>query len=292
MGQALFFAQVQGGNGQLELKLEDFVAQVKTGAQATRTHLWRTMANPGEMQVEVVMRLPVPAGAAVTRAVLHVGAEAVEGAFVARERAREITRSITERRRDSALITWNGPEWIDATVFPVGKHDRRVLELEWIQPTASRDGCLWYRVPVIAHEGGKARRPSRITVDGVATDLLGRAWPPLATEGKVGDPAVARGPGEPFGYAFAPAQERKPGPTRLVLAAETSRAMPPVSASGNARCSRSCSTPCPLTRGSRYWRWTGPWRRWPKTSAPPRHARPSIAWMQSPRRAQWIGKTP
>ena len=227
LGQARFFARVQGGNGQQELKLEDFVVQVKTGAQATRTHLWITMANPGETQVEAVMRLPVPPGAAVTRAVLHVGADAVEGAFVARDRAREIYRSIAERRRDPALITWNGPEWIDATVFPVEKHDRRVLEIEWIEPTASRDGCLWYRVPVIAHEGRNARRPSRITVDGVAVDTLGRAWLPLVTEGLLGAAAVARGPGEPFGYAVAPARERKPGPTRLVLAAETSRAMPP-----------------------------------------------------------------
>jgi hypothetical protein len=227
LAQALFFARLQGSGSQQELKLEDFVVQVKTGAQATRTHLWITMANPGEAQVEAVMRLPIPPGAAVTRAVLHVGAEAVEGAFVARDRAREIYRSITERRRDPALITWNGPEWIDATVFPVEKHDRRTLELEWIEPTASRDGCLWYRVPVVAHEGRNARRPSRITADGVAVDTLGRAWLPLVTEGPLGAAAVARGPGEPFGYAFAPAQERKPGPTRLVLAAETSRAMPP-----------------------------------------------------------------
>jgi hypothetical protein len=227
LGQALFFARVQGRSGQEELTLENFEAQVRTGPQAVRTHLSITMANPGEAQVEAVMRLPVPPGAAVTRAVLHVGAEAVEGAFVARDRAREIYRSITERRRDPALITWNGPEWIDATVFPVEKHDRRVLELEWIEPTASRDGCLWYRVPVIAHQGGKARRPSRITVDGVAVDSLGRSWLPLATRGKVGEPAVAREPGEPFAYAFAPAQERKPGPTRLVMAAETSRAMTP-----------------------------------------------------------------
>jgi TonB family protein len=227
LAQTLFFARVQGGSGQQELKLDDFVAQVKTGAQATRTHIWITMANPGEAQVEAVMRLPVPPGAAVTRAVLHVGADAVEGAFIARERARVIYRGITERRRDPALIMWNGPEWIDATVFPVEKHDRRVLELEWIEPTASRDGCLWYRVPVIAHQGGKVRRPARITVDGVIVDLLGRAWLPLATQGKVGEAAVARGPGEPFGYAFAAARERKPRPTRLVLAAETSRAMPP-----------------------------------------------------------------
>jgi hypothetical protein len=33
---------------------------------------------------------------------------------VARDRAREIYRSITERRRDPALITWSGPDWIEA----------------------------------------------------------------------------------------------------------------------------------------------------------------------------------
>jgi hypothetical protein len=201
--------------------------QVKTGAQTTRSHLWLTVANPGDAQVEAVMRLPIPPGAAVTRAVLHVGGEAVEGAFVARDRAREIYRSITERRRDPALITWSGPEWIEATVFPVEKHDRRTLELEWIEPTATRNGCLWYRVPVIANQGRNARRPSCMTVDGVAVDTLGRTWLPLVTPGMLGAAAVARGPGEAFGYVFAPAQERKPGPPRLVVAAETSREMSP-----------------------------------------------------------------
>jgi hypothetical protein len=210
-----------------ELKPDDFVAQVKTGAQTTRSHVWLTVANPGDAQVEAVMRLPIPPGAAVTRTVLHVGGEAVEGAFVARDRAREIYRSITERRRDPALITWSGPEWIEATVFPVEKHDRRTLELEWIEPTATHNGCLWYRVPVIANQGRNVRRPSRVTVDGVAVDTLGRTWLPLVTSGTLGAAAVARGPGEAFGYVFAPAQERKPVSNRLVVAAETSREMSP-----------------------------------------------------------------
>jgi hypothetical protein len=227
LGQALFFARPPGTAARGELKLESFVAEVETGAQATRTHLWITVGNPNAFQAEAVMRLPVPPGAAVIRAVLHVGAEAVEGAFVGRDRAREIYRSITERRRDPALVTWSGPEWLEATVFPVEKADRRTLELEWIEPSASRDGCLWYRVPVIAHEGQQARRPFRITVDGVVADTSGRAWLPLATVGKVGAAAVARAPGEPFAYAFAPAQERKPAPVRLVLVAETSRAITP-----------------------------------------------------------------
>jgi hypothetical protein len=227
LGQALFFARPPGGNVRMELKVGDFVAQVQTGAQATRTHLWITVANPHQFQVEAVMRLPIPPGAAVSRAVLHVGAEAVEGAFVGRDRARAIYRSITERRRDPALVTWSGPEWIEASVFPVEKADRRTLELEWIEPTASRDACLWYRVPVLAHEGKNVQRPSRITVDGVTVDLMGRGWLPLAKLGQVELAAVARVPGEPLAYAFAPAEARKAEKIRLVLVAETSQQIAP-----------------------------------------------------------------
>jgi hypothetical protein len=50
---------------------------------------------------------------------------------------------------------------------------------------------------------------------------FGRTWLPLVTSGTLGAAAVARGPGEAFGYVFAPAQERKPGPPRLAVVAET-----------------------------------------------------------------------
>ena len=78
--QALFYARNPGTNDRAELRLDDFVARVQKDAQATQTHLWITVANPNGFQAEAVIRMPIPPGAAVTRAVLHVGTEAVEGA--------------------------------------------------------------------------------------------------------------------------------------------------------------------------------------------------------------------
>ena len=229
--QAQFFARAQGTAEQLELRAESFTAQVQTGPQAIRTHLSITMKNPGNGRVEAVMRLPIPPGAAVTRAVLWVGNNPMEGAFVARERARAVYQAITERRRDPALITWSGPEWIDATVFPVEANDRRKLELEWIEPAAAANGKIWYRVPVLAQQGRQVMRPHTLSVDGQTVIGQDHAWLALPAPRNSGNAAVAREPGNPFGYAFAPAkpqdktQER--APTRIVLVAETSRAMSP-----------------------------------------------------------------
>jgi TonB family protein len=229
--QAQFFARTQGAAEQLELQAASFTVQVHTGPQAIRTHLSIAMKNPGQGQVEAVLRLPIPPGAAVTRAVLWVGNRPMEGAFVARDRARTIYRSITERRRDPALITWSGPEWIEATVFPVEPKGSRLLELEWIEPAATLQDQLWYRVPVLAQEGRQVTRPDSVTMDGVSVPRQGRTWLVLPASRITGAAAVAREPGDPFGYAFSPAKPQEGtadgASTRIVLVAETSRAMSP-----------------------------------------------------------------
>ena len=185
------------------------------------------------MQVEAVMRLPIPPGAAFTRAVLWVGKSPMEGAFVARDRARAVYQAITQRRRDPALITWSGPEWIEAVVFPVEANGSRLLELEWIEPAATSPGndSILYRIPVLAHDGHQVTRPDSLTVDGVSESRQNRTWLSLPASRITGAAAVAREPGDPFGYAFSPAktQEKTPDgvPARIVLVAETSRAMGP-----------------------------------------------------------------
>ena len=229
--QAQFFARTQGSPEPLPLLVESFAVQVHTGPQAVRTHLSITMNNPGKTQVEAVMRLPIPPGAAVTRAVLWVGKTPMEGAFVARDRARDIYRSITERRRDPALVTWSSPEWIEATVFPVEGNDRRMLELEWIEPvaTSADHQKIWYRIPVLAHDGQQVTRPDSLTVDGLTRSRQGRTWLALPASQITGAAAVARQPGDPFGYVFSPARTEEASassvPTRIVVVAETSGTM-------------------------------------------------------------------
>jgi hypothetical protein len=73
LDEARFFARLPGSETQQELRLDAFSVEVTTGVHAVRSRLDITVKNPGKDQVEAVMRLPIPPGAAVTRAVLYVG---------------------------------------------------------------------------------------------------------------------------------------------------------------------------------------------------------------------------
>src|SRR4029077_17255779 len=94
---------------------------------------------PGE-GVEPFMRFAVPRGAAVTVAILGVNGRPMNGAFVERDRARAIYRSIVERRRDPALVTWDGPGGVAVSIFPLERGEPRRFELEWVEPAAIAGG--------------------------------------------------------------------------------------------------------------------------------------------------------
>src|SRR4051812_16914774 len=100
-----FFSRSAGGVDR-GLLLRRFSAEVTTGPGTVRSRVTMEVAAPTQEQVEAVIRLPVPRGAAVTVAVLWVNGRPMNGMFVERQRATDIYRSIVERRRDPALVTW------------------------------------------------------------------------------------------------------------------------------------------------------------------------------------------
>ena len=107
----------------------------------------------------------MPRGAAVTDAVLWVNDKPMRGAFVERQRANDIYTSIVTRRRDPALVTWDGPGWIAVSIFPLEKNRPRRFELDWVEPAAEADGRVQYRVPIVAEQRPRssAARRSRST---------------------------------------------------------------------------------------------------------------------------------
>ena len=115
-----------------------------------------------------------------TSAMLWVNGRPMNGAFVQRDRARQIYRSIVERRRDPALVTWDGPGWVSVSIFPLEHGEPRRFELEWIEPAATEAGVVQYRVPTIVNAGRVLGRPS-LEVDGHALATAGRDVVALAT---------------------------------------------------------------------------------------------------------------
>ncbi|HLK88280.1 MAG TPA: TonB family protein [Polyangia bacterium] len=210
-----------------QLDLRKLVLGVTTGPGTVRSQLVMEVAGPAGERVEAVMRLPVPRGAAVTAARLWVNGQAMSGAFVERDRARGIYRSIVERRRDPALVTWDGPGWVSVSIFPLERGETRRFELDWIEPAGLKDGVVQVRVPTIIEAGHVVGRPS-LVVDGRPLATGGRelvALPGAATGADRVEHIVAdRAPGDPF-HRLLVRPSQSAGPVDLVLVAETSVGM-------------------------------------------------------------------
>lgn len=206
-----------------DLQLGKLAVDVTTQRGTVHSHLTMevtTAAANGPS--EAVIRLSVPPGAAVTDAVLWMKDKPMRGAFVARQRAREIYTSIVTRRRDPALVTWDGSGSITVSIFPLEKGQARRFELEWVEPSAVADGRIMYRVPIVA-EGDRVVGRASVTVDGHrlaagAAELVAIAQ---ADGYKV---FTGRAPGDPFQQVMV-REASGPGAPHFVLAVETSAAV-------------------------------------------------------------------
>ena len=219
--RAAFFARGAGGDRR-ELAVKKLTVAVTTQPGMVRSHLVMEVASNGDGQAEAVMRLPVPQGAAVTNAVLWVDDRPMRGAFVERQRANGIYTSIVTRRRDPALVSWDGPGWVMVSIFPLLAKQPRRFELEWVEPAAVTDGQVQYRVPIVA-EGDRVIARAALEVDGRrvasgAKDLVAIA---PASEQRV---IARRAPGDPFQQVLV-RDARPSGAPSFVLVVETSAAM-------------------------------------------------------------------
>jgi TonB family protein len=216
-----FFARTAAGNEE-ELKLHKLAVNVTTRPGTVQSHLTMEVATAAEGQSEAVIRMPVPRGAAVTEAVLWVNDKPMRGAFVERQRAQNIYTSIVTRRRDPALVTWDGPGWVAVSIFPLLKNQPRRLELQWIEPAADDAGRVVYHAPVVSeHErvvGHAVVSVGGHTLAGGARDLvaIGDADPRKVFTG--------RAPGDPFQQVML-REAGAIGAPHFVLVAETSVAM-------------------------------------------------------------------
>jgi hypothetical protein len=222
-----FFCRTDRGERR-QLALRKLAVSVTTKPGTVRTHLTMEVAGPAQERVEAVMRLAVPRGAAVTGAILWVNGRPMNGAFVQRDRAREIYRSIVERRRDPALVTWDGPGWVSVSIFPLERGEPRRFELEWIEPAATEAGVLQYRVPAVVDAGQVLGRPS-VEVDGRALATAGHevvalTTAPAGSAQGVTQILAARAPGDPFRHLLVRTSPPA-GPAYVVMIAETSAAM-------------------------------------------------------------------
>ena len=159
-----FFARGTAGDAH-ELKLHKLAVDVTTQPGTVRSHLTHGGRDRGRRAVrgDHPPARPARRGRDRRRA---VGERQADARRVRRAPARaDIYTSIVTRRRDPALVTWDGPGWIAVSIYPLEKNRSRRFELEWVEPAAVADGRVQYRVPIVAERERVVGRAS-VKVDG------------------------------------------------------------------------------------------------------------------------------
>jgi hypothetical protein len=103
-----------------------------------RARLTLTMENTDAATAEFVTRLRLPEAARVTGFWLHIGPERVPGRLFERKTALWVYHRIRDAvvPRDPGLLLYTGPDTVELRVYPFAAHERRIVEVELLYPTA------------------------------------------------------------------------------------------------------------------------------------------------------------
>lgn len=200
------------------LELEEFHVSIETSPGTIRTRIDAIIRNPLKAQRQARIRVPIPANAAVTEAVLFVAGKPMRGAFLEANRAEKVYKSYTQRRRDPLLAVWDGPDGVDLQIFPVEAEKTRRFQLEWVEPRVSGDEA--HRLPVLARGTEAIHAQGDVVVDGL---IMAPRNGTIALHGASQSVISGRRPGGAMGYVLAPGQ--RPAKSAVVLVAETSARM-------------------------------------------------------------------
>jgi len=121
------------------IRIEKVQARVSILEGTATTKLLVTVRNPGRVQTEAVLLLPVPDGAAVHSFDFLGKASEPTAQLLSKEEARRIYDSIVRRSRDPALLEFAGYNVVRTSVFPVpaGGIQKVTLTYHHILPTDS-----------------------------------------------------------------------------------------------------------------------------------------------------------
>src|SRR5436190_8297720 len=76
------------------------------------------------------------------------GDKRLVGEVRSRDEARRIYDSIVRSRRDPALLEYAGKNLFQASVFPIGPHSEKKIELTYSQVLTGDAGTVGYRYPL------------------------------------------------------------------------------------------------------------------------------------------------
>jgi Ca-activated chloride channel family protein len=104
--------------------------------------------NENDWEVEGTYIFPIPAGASISRFVMWVDGEPLEGEILPADQAKEIYEEIVRQRKDPALLEYIGQGAVQARIYPIPAGGSRKIELEYSQVLEIEEGMIRYLYPL------------------------------------------------------------------------------------------------------------------------------------------------
>ncbi|MHC4932563.1 MAG: VIT domain-containing protein [Planctomycetota bacterium] len=132
------------------LTLEQYSVQVEASEELAQVVVEELFFNPGGGMAEADFYFPLPVAAAASGLELKMGDRFYGGNLITSERARDIYRRITRRRRDPALLDCVGKDLFRCRVFPVPGRGRAAVRFAYTQPLAAEGPMRRLVIPLDA----------------------------------------------------------------------------------------------------------------------------------------------
>jgi len=112
------------------------------------TRVEQEFLNEHDWEVEGTYIFPIPDGASISKFVIWVDGQAIEGKILPADEARQIYEDIVRQRRDPALLEYIGKGAVQARIYPIPAGGSRKIELEYSQVLSEDNGLVKYVYPL------------------------------------------------------------------------------------------------------------------------------------------------
>ncbi|MEE2755153.1 MAG: VIT domain-containing protein [Myxococcota bacterium] len=140
-----------GRRALLTIKSTDVKVQIE--GRLAKTVVTQVFQNHQTQQTEGTYQFTLPADAAISRLAMDVEGKMMEGELVERARARQIYEEIVSKRKDPALLEWQGGNRFQTQIFPIPANGTKTVILAYEQIIPKRHGGLQYRYGLPNLEG-------------------------------------------------------------------------------------------------------------------------------------------
>jgi len=121
---------------------------VSISDQIAVTRVEQEFLNENDWEVEGTYIFPIPEGASISKFVIWVDGQAIEGKILPADEARQIYEDIVRQRRDPALLEYIGKGAVQARIYPIPPGGTRRIELEYSEVLSQEDGLTRYVYPL------------------------------------------------------------------------------------------------------------------------------------------------